>query len=739
MTEACAESVGNLTGDVDPAGKVWAHVESASLEAVAGLEAKLEAASHMLPPLDCRWLASEEIAQAYNKIILRTKHNWQSGRKRGLHQLQVESIGAAVLAMLRQDASGGERVVVELGAGKAMLGSCVAEASGATVVSVERRTCRGEDCDEVVEHPVIRWQEDVRDASLRAIVSSLHPDSSSSRRIFVCAKHLCAGATCAALRLIAQAVHDSVDVRGCIVAPCCHPQLVWETFCNTPALEVLGFNAQDFSLLLGVLLLSKDNNVSSCKYRKWGSLTGLGRDKIVRLGGIARRVIEEARRQFLVSLGFDVAVVEYVPRSLTPDNLILVATLPAQSWTSQEACPALPLCTSFSLPCSGVLLHAGGHLTSVSRLLEYLLELRAEDLQANGHSAMEWVFPLQADIDCSQGLVSSIVVGGPLLALLPILCRNPILARSCDQFLPFDRHVDTLQSLRDTLPSGLFTTHADCKLRVACYPRHLEKSLIAALPGERLGPAVFSHSVSLIRWPSANWGKHDALAFSVVSRELWDPREWRERLKGDSVGSTPVHRSLVQHLNESLERLGNVVQVAGRAVLVVSDAAPQLESMLAWCIKNGSREMISIQCRRTADLQWQFAVKQRLASRSDNEDGTTEVEWRSHDLGTSLGEAALSRQMKGLDTTITDIRTVLWRYDRGLADAALMLGCLPRALGLERCVAFVGQVKLGRHGRARNVNKHVASLCLEQGLSVAVHHLMSDGELERTLRLSASI
>ena len=58
---------------------------------------------------------------------------WQSGRKRGLHQTQIESLSSllqAVVAEVEAEVEVGGICAVELGAGKALLGRCFAEVRG---------------------------------------------------------------------------------------------------------------------------------------------------------------------------------------------------------------------------------------------------------------------------------------------------------------------------------------------------------------------------------------------------------------------------------------------------------------------------------------------------------------------------------------------------------------------------------------------------------------------------------
>jgi hypothetical protein len=77
-----------------------------------------------------------------------TRVTWQSGKKRGLHQGQIESLASLVINLVQEadslstaDERASPIVAVELGAGKALLGRVVADLLGdaAAVVAVERR------------------------------------------------------------------------------------------------------------------------------------------------------------------------------------------------------------------------------------------------------------------------------------------------------------------------------------------------------------------------------------------------------------------------------------------------------------------------------------------------------------------------------------------------------------------------------------------------------------------------
>ena len=78
-----------------------------------------------------------DTALALERLFARPGATWQGASKRGLHQPQVESLAALALPLI--SSLGEDAVVLELGAGKALLGSVLAELSDVPVDAVERR------------------------------------------------------------------------------------------------------------------------------------------------------------------------------------------------------------------------------------------------------------------------------------------------------------------------------------------------------------------------------------------------------------------------------------------------------------------------------------------------------------------------------------------------------------------------------------------------------------------------
>eukprot|EP00930_Biecheleria_cincta_P001245 TRINITY_DN102392_c0_g1_i1.p1 TRINITY_DN102392_c0_g1~~TRINITY_DN102392_c0_g1_i1.p1 ORF type:complete len:1184 (-),score=147.45 TRINITY_DN102392_c0_g1_i1:89-3640(-) len=755
--------------------RISVQAKSASAEMVADLVQRLDAVAENLPVPERCWLANIDFAKTYDDLMRGTMHTPQFGRRRGLHQLQVESIGSAVCLMV-DSVLGSEtpRVGVELGAGKALLGCCLAKITGISVTVMERQRCpyNYDGSRSLLPDPsqeIMGIRQELQDVGLNEAVRLLRPASDERPHAFVWAKHLCGAATCAALHLVGTALREGGDVQGCIIAPCCHAQLTWEAFCNPSALEVLGFCAQDFPLLLALLLLSKEKSLKqqpcglTTERHNWEALKGLGEARTAQLGRVVRHVIEEARRRFLVDLGFNASLVQYVPESVTPDNLLLVATLAP---LAREAVSSTHAC-QFSVMDEGVILHVGSLGTLVYRVLEYLLELRAADLRSFGRSAIEWVYPTHMlDKSCT------IAVGGSPGALLPKLRNNDLIGRVCHRMFPFDSHADSLQQLCDSLVS--MNMGASDQLRLDCCPSNLKQSIIPTLPSKWLSPSRFSHILSVVCWKEGDSGCQelpDKFLYCKIPRALWDLRAWRECHKnnmcsvsgsvvGDGNGASKTQRILEYHLNESLERLQDVMHVHGQRVLLIADTRAQLEAMAAWCMSHGAHAICMLLPRKTADLQWEFEMMQctpsahpfvptgtlRQAGVGGQEEarGDGEAVWRGVGNGgwserLQYLSAAFSAQLCGLATSTevaSEPRTILFRYDRGLEDAVQLLAYVRRAGGFPEHASLVGQVKLGHHGKAGGIHGYIAAACEKEAFAVRIRHLLTDHETERTLVLS---
>jgi hypothetical protein len=258
---------------------------------------------------------------------------WYSAGKRHLHQPQLESLAELIAPLMtstsktamkeqttfRDDADAdarggagrGRRAVLELGAGRALLGRIVSRLTGAPLIAVDRRVAKDardfhDEWDEAdgmnaktdgdVNTPQTDWDE-------RVVVSTSGPSRASGtnagihgpdRRLvadltrcgyadlvqsaglrdfganeaMIVAKHLCAGATDAGVRLaIEGSVCSNDKVVGVALAPCCHPQIAYGEYSGREWLERrwagcsgtgAGLGPEGFGSLLALLALAKE-------------------------------------------------------------------------------------------------------------------------------------------------------------------------------------------------------------------------------------------------------------------------------------------------------------------------------------------------------------------------------------------------------------------------------------------------------------------------------------------------
>jgi tRNA:m4X modification enzyme len=181
------------------------------------------------------------------------KHQIKTGGPRHLHQLQ------SILGHARQngliaavdDEREGENVVIEMGAGRGMLGLVIASAIGAAQTKdsssnvklylVERSGTRGkaetkirtaagdtlknnDDCLRLDRVEVSRIKCDLAHVHTSAALPFLTKKSEKSRSIVV-AKHLCGAGTDLALKSLRD-----VSVYGCVMATCCHGLCTWKDY-----------------------------------------------------------------------------------------------------------------------------------------------------------------------------------------------------------------------------------------------------------------------------------------------------------------------------------------------------------------------------------------------------------------------------------------------------------------------------------------------------------------------------
>jgi hypothetical protein len=403
-----------------------AEVASAATADADAFASRLEALAATLPKPSVLPLARSgdedgtAAAKAFEEVVSIEKHTtWYSSGKRHLHQPQLEALAGLVIApMVRARGENEPRVLLELGAGRALLGRVVANLTGATLVAVDRRRAGEvssrphhdsheadeEDGEEVLEVKNHSSPDTEMDNKTRRVVadltkslfSDLLPDArvktqTETHGAVVVAKHLCAGATDAALRLC---LTGGTCVRAVALAPCCHPQIKWDEYSGKEWLMGRwgGFGETEFTKMLALVAYSKERAGTSAltleRYHSptLGVLANIpgGAARLRRLGRKARVVVETGRAFALRNGGFeDAKVCRYVDAGVSPDNLVVIAGTAAdiKNVCGNDQARAARKILPFGVPIRGVVVHvnaAGGAANgSLSkRLAEYLLEHR---------------------------------------------------------------------------------------------------------------------------------------------------------------------------------------------------------------------------------------------------------------------------------------------------------------------------------------------------------------------------
>ena len=807
---------------------------------------------------------------------------WYSAGKRHLHQPQLESLAELIAPLMtsktaikqttftdadadaRGGAGRGRRAVLELGAGRALLGRIVSKLTGAPLIAVDRRVAKDardfhDDWDEAdsvnakTDGDVNTPQTD--EDSSRVVVSTSGPSrtpgtpagvhgpdrrlvadltrcgyadlaKSAGLRDFgaaeatIVAKHLCAGATDAGVRLaIEGSVCSNDKVVGVALAPCCHPQIAYGEYSGREWLERrwagcsgtgAGLGPEGFGSLLALLALAKERVGTSeetlMRYhgKALGDLTaaGGGLRRLRRLGRAARRVIEQGRAEALRAGGFaDARVCRYVDASVSPDNLVIVAGGGNTTADGDEEEPAGPKeeepagSTAGFLPSRGVVVKvnaagAGPHGSLAHRLAEYILEQRGCSLRrdgGDGTSEFDFVFTATNDgaetrstaDDDETPVVGStkrrrdgddvrarpgdatpavVIVGDPakILGAFALTSNGApaFFAQSLGHICPFDRRTrmapgeSTTAALTrlareveaEAMESVRGTNDGVVTVRLSAWPRALEAALVTALQSSdsvRLHPTEFDRTVNVALWTphgdDDEWddvaasGDTSTLLWSIMRRDEWDPRGWRQRVNEGAptaADASKAERSLATWLGECEVRLPDVLgdvgnPALGLRVLIVTDSNKAVEDALVrWASGVRAATRVDVARPRMGGDGWSAEI--------------VRTEWLSgtHDDAQPCAGAGLC----------------VFRVERDLEDVvgALCAGIEPRGTGdasgggpahtLAPGASLLGQIRLGRRSRHRRANERAAGLFRAKGFTqTRVLHLLSDREHERTL------
>lgn len=615
----------------------------------------------------------------------------------------------------------------------------------------------------------LRITADLRDCDLGQIIAQATEQSEALKaaKALVIAKHLCANATDLAVQCIQTASHAATQPTDCpapaarreiasvVLAPCCHPQIKWEGYSHTGYLERLGFTPDDLPVMLQLLFASKQRHLAACECasKRWGALRALGSQKVWLLGRTVRRILEEGRAEVLRELGFHVKLVAYVPDTITPDNLLLIA-----SRAPPTALPTtLPMAPSRGfIPDSGVFLHltdtqhnkAGGF---PSRVVDYILELRgAAALQ--GHSIVQTAWT--AEIDVKHGEETQpetlVVVRGHPLQIAQLLSSDATLSRAVDQMIPYDSSSATLEELS----AAVQAREGKVPVRViSCPGKTLAPRVVAALPESLLSPTEFTGVLSVLQWRDEEGVEQGDYLWSLLGRGDWDPRAWRatNEAAGIDVSHIPskkrlAARSVGHHLTECATRPCVDLHVAGKRVLAVGDIPETPMAIRLWACEAGASEVIEAMPLPAG------AVEGQREGWRENGERSHSGEWqirRCNSAGKATGdgedkEAAAKKQRvetEAVPCEVAVVNTVLDHADSvkvvlGLArDGWLAPGAMvvcklqPNpGYGKKKAKEYAKRPRLRR---LIQMNER-ASRALQGVFDVSIHHLVLDKEGERT-------
>ena len=449
--------------------------DAASVAEAESFAARLESLAASIPParpLEAPLVASvpfrdgttaaHRAAVAFERLVGgedAPRTTWYSAGKRHLHQPQLEALARLVAPMAESsDDPRDERVVLELGAGQALLGRLVSRITSAPLVAVDRR-----DTGDAPRSSHDDGHEDEKDDASAPAAESDPPTPKMTRVVVdltrcaydelladanlaphhlndadappstvVVAKHLCAGATDAAVRLVVDGATrrpGRAAVASVALAPCCHPQIrrdeysgaewlerAWRDAGNRIGADSSALGPAGFARVLALVGVTKERAGASAETlaryhgKSLGALTEIcgGFPRLRRLGRIARRALEHGRAEALRAGGFpDARVCRYVDAATSPDNLVIVAGTPVVAGASSSgACSgarsgADPDATVDGVPARGVVAHvnaadAGARGSLSRRVAEYLLESRGRCLRAGDLPPMESVVAASA-------------------------------------------------------------------------------------------------------------------------------------------------------------------------------------------------------------------------------------------------------------------------------------------------------------------------------------------------------
>ncbi|KYN14952.1 PREDICTED: tRNA:m(4)X modification enzyme TRM13 homolog [Trachymyrmex cornetzi] len=268
--------------------------------------------------------------------VLKEKLNDEtSGSKVRKHLLQNASLlGHLEQAGLVQD----DTCFIEFGAGKAQLtywlGQIIKDKSNSCILLVDRSSHRHKSDNKLKREEsrlaVKRIRADIADLQLNQI-SEIQP---IKYKVGI-AKHLCGTATDLAIRCLVKSMNNEpkVDVRGLIVAFCCHHKCEYSSYVGRKYLQQCDFTADEFPILCSIVSwatcgcrLKSDVNSPSDATSDTASRISSKSDEREVIGRKAKTLLNWGRLAFLKSVGFQAELLYYISTDVSLENMCIVAT-----------------------------------------------------------------------------------------------------------------------------------------------------------------------------------------------------------------------------------------------------------------------------------------------------------------------------------------------------------------------------------------------------------------------------
>ncbi|XP_077270405.1 tRNA:m(4)X modification enzyme TRM13 homolog [Temnothorax americanus] len=254
------------------------------------------------------------------------------------HLLQNASLlGHLEQAGLVQD----DTCFVEFGAGKAQLtywlGQIIKDKSNSCILLVDRSSHRHKSDNKLRKEEnrlvIKRVRVDIADLQLNQI-AEIQP---IKYKVGI-AKHLCGTATDLTIRCLVKSMNGEpkVDVRGLIVAFCCHHKCEYSSYVGREYLRQCDFVADEFPVLCSIVswatcgsrpaaLKSDVNSPRHLPAQEIASQSSRS-DERESIGRKAKTLLNWGRLVFLESAGFQAELLYYTSLDVSLENMCIVAT-----------------------------------------------------------------------------------------------------------------------------------------------------------------------------------------------------------------------------------------------------------------------------------------------------------------------------------------------------------------------------------------------------------------------------